>query len=131
MQILLRNRDAHPFLQGQVLWTGFRTKFIEYQRRNRKVGISRWTFGKKLTYLIDGVMSYSFFPIRVISVMGVIVALLGFSLRVRDFNSQVRVGRSDKRLGSCDDRYSPDGRFPDDYAWHHRRIRMANTGAGP
>jgi glycosyltransferase involved in cell wall biosynthesis len=78
MQILLTNRDAHPFLQGQVLWTGFRTKFIEYQRRNRKVGISRWTFGKKLTYLIDGVMSYSFFPIRVISVMGMIVALLGF-----------------------------------------------------
>jgi dolichol-phosphate mannosyltransferase len=78
IDVLLRNRDAHPFFQGQILWTGFRTKFIEYQRRNRKIGTSRWTFGKKLTYLIDGVMSYSFLPLRLISVMGIGVALLGF-----------------------------------------------------
>jgi dolichol-phosphate mannosyltransferase len=78
LTVLLRNQDAHLFFQGQILWTGFKTKFIEYQRRNRKIGTSRWTFGKKLTYLIDGVMSYSFFPIRVISLMGIGVALLGF-----------------------------------------------------
>lgn len=75
---ILRNPDAHPFLQGQILWTGFRKKFIGYRRLERKSGKSRWTFGKKLTYMIDGVMGYSFLPIRLISVSGIVIASLGF-----------------------------------------------------
>lgn len=73
-----RNQEATPFLQGQVLWTGFEAKHIEYERKERKIGKSRWTFGKKVTYLLDGVMGYSFFPIRFLSLIGLIVALSGF-----------------------------------------------------
>lgn len=75
---LLSNREAHGFFQGQILWTGFKTKFIPYRRRQRTEGRSRWTFGKKLTFLIDGVISYSFFPIRLISLLGIIFAAGGF-----------------------------------------------------
>ena len=78
VDFLLRNREAHGFFQGQILWTGFKVKFLEYRRQKRKVGRSRWTFGKKLTYLIDGVMSYSFFPIRAISLIGILFSLAGF-----------------------------------------------------
>jgi glycosyltransferase involved in cell wall biosynthesis len=78
VDVLLRNQEAHAFLQGQILWTGFRPKFIEYRREKRTAGTSRWTFGRKLTYLLDGVMGYSFVPLRLISASGVIVALLGF-----------------------------------------------------
>ena len=53
---LLRNPDASPFFQGQLLWTGYPIKFIQYRREARRMGKSRWTFGKKLTFLIDGVM---------------------------------------------------------------------------
>jgi glycosyltransferase involved in cell wall biosynthesis len=77
-KIILRNQETNLFFQGQILWTGFKTKFIEYHRRKREIGKSRWTFEKKLTYLIDGVMGYSFLPIRVISVIGIIIAFLGF-----------------------------------------------------
>jgi len=76
---ILRNREAHPFLQGQILWTGFQPKFIGYHRRSRLQGKSRWTFGRKLTYLIDGVIGYSFFPIRLISFIGFLIALAGFA----------------------------------------------------
>ncbi|MGH7702316.1 MAG: glycosyltransferase family 2 protein, partial [Gemmatimonadales bacterium] len=82
---LLANQEAHPFLQGQILWPGFRTKFLTYRRLERKVGISRWTFGRKLTYLIDGVLSYSFLPIRLISSIGIVVAFLGFLYAVSIF----------------------------------------------
>ena len=78
LDVMLRNQDAHPFLQGQILWTGFKTKFIRYHRREREIGTSRWTFGKKITMLIDGVMSYSFVPIRFMSIAGATIALLGF-----------------------------------------------------
>jgi len=76
--LLLRSQEAHPFLQGQILWPGFKTKYLEYRRQERQHGKSRWTFWKKITYLIDGVTGYSFFPIRCMSVTGMVVALLGF-----------------------------------------------------
>jgi len=75
---MLSNEEANPFLQGQVLWTGFEAKVIGYKRRERKIGTSRWTFGKKISYLLDGVLSYSFAPIRFVALFGVVVALLGF-----------------------------------------------------
>lgn len=78
MAVLLRNAESHPFLQGQILWTGFPVKYLSYHRRKREIGSSRWTLGKKITYLIDGVMGYSSLPIRLMSVAGAFIALSGF-----------------------------------------------------
>lgn len=78
LDVLLRNSEAHPFLQGQVLWTGFPVRYISYRRQAREIGESRWTLGKKVTYLIDGVMSYSSMPIRLMSVAGFVIASTGF-----------------------------------------------------
>ncbi len=79
LQSVLANRESHSFLQGQILWTGYQPKCIGYHRRQRQSGTSRWTFGKKLTYLIDGVMGYSFLPIRLASLLGVLFSVLGFA----------------------------------------------------
>jgi glycosyltransferase involved in cell wall biosynthesis len=78
LQAFMRNSDAHPLLQGRVLWMGFNPKFLFYRRQKRLAGTSRWTFGKKFTVLLDGVMAYSFAPIRIISLVGCTFSLLGF-----------------------------------------------------
>lgn len=78
LEVFMRNSGAHFFLQGQIMWMGYRTKFIEYLRGTRIAGDSRWTFAKKVTYLIDGIMAYSFAPIRFMSVMGIGLACAGF-----------------------------------------------------
>jgi glycosyltransferase involved in cell wall biosynthesis len=77
--IILKNQEANPYFQGQVLWTGYNIKFIKYERKKREIGKSRWTFGKKLKLLIDGVMGYSFFPLRLMMMLGLFVSLLGFA----------------------------------------------------
>lgn len=74
----LIHSESNPFWQGQILWTGFSTKIIEYRRRKRKNGKSGWSFAKKIKYLIDGILSYSYFPIRLMSILGIIIALFGF-----------------------------------------------------
>jgi dolichol-phosphate mannosyltransferase len=56
---------------------GFGTKFLTYRRRGRLTGVSRWTFGNKFTVLLDGMMAYSFAPIRVMSLLGFVFSLLG------------------------------------------------------
>lgn len=75
---ILENNEYQPFIQGQIYWTGFNIKTIGYKRRSRKIGKSQFTFSKKLGLLLDGVLSFSFVPIRLASLFGVMVALLGF-----------------------------------------------------
>jgi dolichol-phosphate mannosyltransferase len=76
--LLVANKEANPFFQGQLLWTGFKIKFLPYKRDKRSSGKSRWTLTKKVKLLIDAVLSYSYFPIRIMSVFGLIMSGLGF-----------------------------------------------------
>lgn len=76
--LLLSNMEANAFWQGQILWTGYNVKFIPYTRQKRELGESKWTFSKKLKYLIDGVLGYSFLPIRLMSILGLLISLTGF-----------------------------------------------------
>ncbi len=63
---------------GLILWSGFNQIFVPYKRDSRKKGISKWTRGKKLKLFIDTFVSFSYFPIRMISFIGIGVAFLGF-----------------------------------------------------
>jgi dolichol-phosphate mannosyltransferase len=79
MNVFSRNLDAHPSAQGQVLWMGFRTKVLSYTRRARLAGVSQWTFGRKFTSFLDGILGYSFAPIRFMSLAGCVFSLFGFA----------------------------------------------------
>lgn len=51
---------------------------IPYVRRKRDVGKSRWTLQKKVKLFIDSFVSFSFFPVRLISTLGLILGLVSF-----------------------------------------------------
>jgi dolichol-phosphate mannosyltransferase len=70
----VRNR----FFQGDILWFGYKTTFIPYTRPRRTIGRSQYTFAKKLKNSIDAILDSSYLPIRFISLVGVVTALLGF-----------------------------------------------------
>ncbi len=74
---ILELNESNPFWQGQILWTGYPVKFIPYKRQKREAGTSKWTFSKKIKYLLDGVLNYSYAPLRLFSVIGIISFLLG------------------------------------------------------
>ena len=93
---ILTNFEANPFIQGKVLWAGFKTKFIPYNREKRMAGKSKWTFGKKLKYLIDGIMGYSYFPLRLMSFVGIIISFMGFAYALIIFCSKIFGGVSIK-----------------------------------
>lgn len=75
---LIANWQPHTFLQARILSLGFTREWIGYHREARKAGKSRWTFTKKLTYMLDGVLGHSYVPIRLISAMGVVFSLSSF-----------------------------------------------------
>lgn len=75
---LLSEWQPNTFFQVRVLELGFSRELLPYHRDNRKAGVSRWTFGKKLTYMIDGVLGHSYFPIRFITISGFVCSGLSF-----------------------------------------------------
>lgn len=60
-------------------WLGFRPDIISYVRRERAHGTSRWSFSKRMKLFIDAILGFSIVPIRMISLVGVIVSLLSFA----------------------------------------------------
>ena len=77
---LIENWQPHTFLQARILSLGFSRDWIGYHREARKAGKSRWTFAKKLTYMLDGVLGHSYVPIRLISLMGIVFSASSFLL---------------------------------------------------
>ena len=59
-------------------WLGIKPEIIEYERRERKHGKSKWTFIKRINTLIDIFFGFSSKPIRVIGFFGLIVSVLSF-----------------------------------------------------
>jgi glycosyltransferase involved in cell wall biosynthesis len=80
VELLLRMDERNRFIQGQILWLGHRPKLILYERRKRELGRSQWSLSRKIKYFIDGFVAYSFFPIRLVSVLGIAVFFVGLIL---------------------------------------------------
>ena len=59
-----------------LLWMGYDFITIPYVRQKREIGQSRWTLSKKIKLFIDSFVSFSFFPIRLISVTGLILGVI-------------------------------------------------------
>jgi dolichol-phosphate mannosyltransferase len=70
--------EKNTFIQGMILWTGFPPEMIPYTRRKRPRGRSRWTLSGKIKYFIDGFVTYTVAPIRLITLVGLTVSLLSF-----------------------------------------------------
>lgn len=82
VHLLLEMDERNLFLQGQILWMGHPPKLIMYERRKRELGKSQWSLSRKIKYFIDGFVAYSFFPIRLVSVVGIGMFFLGIILSV-------------------------------------------------
>ena len=78
IEVLLRLDERNSSLSLQVLWIGFKSDNVYFHRKDREVGESRWTLSKKIKLVVDSMMSFSYFPIRFMSGVGVFMAVLAF-----------------------------------------------------
>jgi polyisoprenyl-phosphate glycosyltransferase len=74
-------RNGTIFSTVLIVWTGFPVKYIPYTRQNREkqFGRSRFGFLKKIKTMFDYLVSFSFFPIRMMTVLGIIISFFGFA----------------------------------------------------
>ena len=84
--------EKNTNLMTLIFWLGYQAVFIPYVRRKRTKGKSRWTLGKKVKLFVDTFVSFSYFPIRLFSFLGIIYALLSFTYGVFIFIAWLTFG---------------------------------------
>ncbi|WP_239286822.1 glycosyltransferase family 2 protein [Collinsella sp. An7] len=67
--------EVNLYLRGLVPLVGFKSCEVAYERAPRAAGWSRYSVGRMLGLALDGVTSLSIRPIRLITVLGLIIAL--------------------------------------------------------
>lgn len=82
IEVLERLDEKNSSLTLQVLWAGFQTDKIYFDRRDREKGKSRWTFAKKFKLAMDSMMSFSYVPIRFMTYIGVIFDIFSVILLI-------------------------------------------------
>jgi polyisoprenyl-phosphate glycosyltransferase len=69
--------QSYRCYQADMLWIGFKVKYLPYARLKREFGKSQYTFGKRLNRFITLYLSISYLPIKIMSAIGFCTALAG------------------------------------------------------
>ena len=72
-------KEVNLFLRGMVPLVGFKSSSVYYERKERMAGESHYPLSKMIGLAIDGITSLSVKPLRLISALGIFMALLSFA----------------------------------------------------
>ena len=75
---LAKFKEVNLFLRGLVPLVGFKHTEVYYTRTNRLAGSSHYPLSKMLALAIDGITSLSTKPLKLITLLGLVVSLLSF-----------------------------------------------------
>lgn len=71
---ILEMTEYHRFSKGIFSWVGFNTKYIPYTVEERQFGETKWSYGKLFKYAFDGIISFSTFPLKLATGVGLVTA---------------------------------------------------------
>lgn len=74
--------EVNLFLRGVVPLIGFKATSVKYDRAERFAGISKYPLRKMLAFAIEGITSLSIVPLRLITVLGLVISALSFAMIV-------------------------------------------------
>lgn len=78
VEALRQMRESERNTKGMYSWIGFHKKGISYQQQERQEGKSKWSVMSLINLALNGIMSYTIAPLRLASVLGLIVSLVAF-----------------------------------------------------
>jgi glycosyltransferase involved in cell wall biosynthesis len=72
--------ERNRYFPGLRAWLGFSRADVYYDRQERAAGQPQQTFRRLVRYAFDGVFSFSYLPLRLLTYTGLFIALLGFAV---------------------------------------------------
>ena len=71
-------RESQRYTKGMFQWIGFKKKEFTFDQDDRVAGNTKWSYIKLLNLAIEGITSYTTSPLKIATVMGLIVSLCAF-----------------------------------------------------
>jgi glycosyltransferase involved in cell wall biosynthesis len=89
--------EVNLFLRGMVPLIGFRSSQVQYDRKERLAGESKYNLPKMLRLAFEGITSFSAVPLRFVSLIGILVfiasvAMAGWVFWIRLFTTRAIPG---------------------------------------
>lgn len=70
--------EQNKYLRGLVMWTGYSSIGVEFDRVDRFSGESKANFKTVLKVAINGIFSFSYFPLRFVTFLGLLMTAISF-----------------------------------------------------
>ncbi|MFC1630864.1 glycosyltransferase family 2 protein [Pseudomonadota bacterium] len=75
-------QEVNVFLRGLIPSIGFSSTVITYERKERFAGESKYPFRKMLSLALNGVTSFTSFPLRLIAILGLLILSVTIMLSI-------------------------------------------------
>ncbi|OPX64341.1 MULTISPECIES: glycosyltransferase family 2 protein [unclassified Methanoregula] len=86
-------KEKNIFLRGLVVWTGFKQLGIPFERQPRFAGESKADFRTVWNTAMNGIFSFSYFPLKIATVMGFVFSTLTFIMALVEIYLYLAFGR--------------------------------------
>lgn len=87
--VLRQMREHNRFIRGMTSWVGFKQTGVEYKREPRYAGETKYPLRKMLSFALDAVTGFSFFPLQlmvyssgVLGILAILTAVVISTLRL-------------------------------------------------
>lgn len=70
--------EQNKFLRGQIAWLGFKQTEVLFARDKRKFGKTGYSFGKMLSFALDGITGFSDIPLQTVTKLGFTISIASF-----------------------------------------------------
>jgi glucosyltransferase len=74
--------EYHRFSKGLMSWVGYDTYLLPFENVNRAAGETKWSFFGLLKYALEGIISFTDFPLKLSTYMGMIISILATIMAV-------------------------------------------------
>jgi len=79
VEYLKKLSEKTKFYRGLIQWVGFKQTLVSYDVKPRKKGKTKYSFLKMIRFALDGILSFSAFPLQISFFLGLIVSFFSFS----------------------------------------------------
>lgn len=84
---LAQFEEVNLFLRGIIPLIGYPSTIVEYERKERLAGKSKYPFKKMMSFAIEGITSLSIKPMKFVTGMGIFVFLASIAMMIYAFVS--------------------------------------------
>ena len=78
LESVLELSEYNRYLNGIYAFVGFNTKWIDYDNKKRIAGKTKYSLLTCFNYGIEGITSFSAFPLKLASILGIIFCIFSF-----------------------------------------------------